>query len=625
MTGKVMSATDLWRGIPSDRVVAVLANLQSGRIQIGSGYLVTGRRVLTAGHCLVDAESGQPAHSLRVVRSTDGAAAPAVLIAAASDVAVLEVNDDSAWSASVLEPVAFRRVNRSRSMELCDCHVMGFPLWQLDPHDQGRNTAELHGTIRATEDMQSGFLILRDSALADVAIPESARDDDRQNSPWGGLSGALVFYHGYALGVVVEHHPRQGNSALRILPVDRFADVPSGAETTLVPVGHFVGESWQADQGVISVAAALALPPAADLPLIGAVEESPRRPAPGGTPDSDSDSGPDRETITLNVIMRGPLQTQGLTVAFDEAVAREQSDPAAAAASFAEIAGQLFVHGFTPHADAMRRRAIQAYSAAGHRSNAIRLQLQLLNELILSGRWGEVSSQVLVLGRLADGPGETLSAGLAAAVASLQAATGLLEDPVLAAQNVSAVFDAAVPQLEIMLQQLAADPADFALILKVAAITAVTAAEAALAAEAVAPVRSAMRAFEQVADALGMAAATIPQLRIRLRLAIAEAQYFEAGQDGAFEILRQEATAWTLRDEDTALVFARYARMKAIGAAPADADLAWRRAVEFGGKAQLFSDTAGWLSAQWRLRHRFGPIDVKEIQDLGQMIQLLSE
>jgi hypothetical protein len=40
---------------------------------------------------------------------------------------------------------------------------------------------------------------------------------------WGGLSGALVFCNGLALGVVVEHHRRQGASALRLVPFNAIA------------------------------------------------------------------------------------------------------------------------------------------------------------------------------------------------------------------------------------------------------------------------------------------------------------------------------------------------------------------------------------------------------------------
>jgi tetratricopeptide (TPR) repeat protein len=107
---------------------------------------------------------------------------------------------------------------------LQDCVAVGYPLWQLDPAEGQRNAAELHGNIRVTEDVESGLLVLRDSELSDVMVPPSVEGEDLSaESPWGGLSGALVFYRDAALGVVVEHHPRKGPSAITIMPVARFA------------------------------------------------------------------------------------------------------------------------------------------------------------------------------------------------------------------------------------------------------------------------------------------------------------------------------------------------------------------------------------------------------------------
>ena len=63
-----MDTRPSWGGIPADRIVAVVADLDTGQVQVGSGYLVTGRQVLTARHCTVDKRTGRPARSLRVVR-----------------------------------------------------------------------------------------------------------------------------------------------------------------------------------------------------------------------------------------------------------------------------------------------------------------------------------------------------------------------------------------------------------------------------------------------------------------------------------------------------------------------------------------------------------------------------
>jgi len=137
-----MGMGGIWTGIPADRVVAVAADLGNGRIQTGSGYLVTERLVLTARHCTVNQRDDGPIRSLHVVRLS-GAAATATLIAAAEDIAVLAVEDPT-WSApAALDPPRFGRVDRSHSGELRDCEAMGFPRWQLDPNDQQRSAAEL--------------------------------------------------------------------------------------------------------------------------------------------------------------------------------------------------------------------------------------------------------------------------------------------------------------------------------------------------------------------------------------------------------------------------------------------------------------------------------------------------
>jgi TPR repeat protein len=214
-----------WQGIPLDRVVAVVASLVNGLEQVGSGYLVGGRLVLTAEHCTRDKRTGQPPQSLRVIRASDGRPAAATVRVASPevDVAVLDVSDGP-WPPDLPAP-RFGRVDRARSGELTGCEAIGYPLWQFDPTDQQRSTAELHGTIRKTEDFESSHLLLRDPLLMTVAAPPITVgvDDADRASPWGGLSGALVFHSGVALGIVVQHHPRQGASAVRLVPIDRIA------------------------------------------------------------------------------------------------------------------------------------------------------------------------------------------------------------------------------------------------------------------------------------------------------------------------------------------------------------------------------------------------------------------
>jgi hypothetical protein len=252
-----MGTEGLGIGIPSDRVVAVLASLDTGQVQIGSGYLVTEGLVLTARHCAVDKKTNRPAWKLTVARRSGGPEVAAMLHAASPglDVAVLAVKD-LPWTVPVTsgEP-RFGRVDRSRTAELRDCEAVGFPLWQVDPQDRGRNAAELHGTIRVTEDLESGLLVMRDPLLIDVTAPSpgNAANDQTAEPPWGGLSGALVFCEGLAVGVVIEHHRRQGGSAIRIVPMDRlYASLADGG-----------------DRGAAAVVAALQLPSPDKLPVLG--------------------------------------------------------------------------------------------------------------------------------------------------------------------------------------------------------------------------------------------------------------------------------------------------------------------------------------------------------------------
>jgi Trypsin-like peptidase domain/NACHT domain len=214
-----------------DRVVAVVATLRDGREQLGSGYLTSGRLVLTAEHCTRDKVTGEPAARLRVVRASDSAVAEVAGVVPdhGLDVAVLRLADDAPWDRG-LPPTAFARVDRSHSGVLDDCTGIGFPLFQRDPARRTRHTSEFHGRVYQTDERESGRLLMREPLIHPGRVTGAegeARDDLGEGgpSPWGGLSGALMFYRGHAIGVVVEHHPRQGDSALRAVGFERIAAV----------------------------------------------------------------------------------------------------------------------------------------------------------------------------------------------------------------------------------------------------------------------------------------------------------------------------------------------------------------------------------------------------------------
>jgi hypothetical protein len=211
-----------------DRVVAVVATLRNGREQLGSGYLISGRLVLTAEHCTRDKITSEPAATLRVARASDSAGAQVAGAVAdrGLDVAVLQLAD-APWEADLSAPV-FARVDQSQSGVLDDCTGIGFPLFQRDPDRRTRHTSEFHGKVYQTDERESGHLLMREPLIHPGPVTDlggqAPRERDEQGpSPWGGLSGALMFYRGNAIGVVVEHHPRQGDSALRAVGFERIA------------------------------------------------------------------------------------------------------------------------------------------------------------------------------------------------------------------------------------------------------------------------------------------------------------------------------------------------------------------------------------------------------------------
>ena len=69
----VMTGGGSW--VTRDRVVAVIAAFADGREQVGSGYLVSRRLVLTAAHCTWHKKTREPPIRRRVIRASDGAGA----------------------------------------------------------------------------------------------------------------------------------------------------------------------------------------------------------------------------------------------------------------------------------------------------------------------------------------------------------------------------------------------------------------------------------------------------------------------------------------------------------------------------------------------------------------------
>ena len=220
-------------GVCLDRVVAVVASFDGGGEQVASGYLIGAGRVVTAEHATRYSGPGTPraVTGLEVVQVATGARAAvdvmdrgAVVVDPVLDVAVVDVPKAREWHMADGAPVGVWGVQRTPGV-LADCVVIGVPRFAYDP---GRNLyghAEVRGEIRRTDGAETGHLIMRDPVLHSVHDPLEV-----SGSGWGGLSGALVFYQGRALGVVVEHHPAQGDNSVHLIGFDKITANPDLAK-----------------------------------------------------------------------------------------------------------------------------------------------------------------------------------------------------------------------------------------------------------------------------------------------------------------------------------------------------------------------------------------------------------
>jgi hypothetical protein len=205
--------------------------LPNGRQQVGSGYLIDSQTVLTVEHCTRDKTRGDPARALLVICSLDGRTVEAAVRASSPNVDIAVLDVPGLGITGETPPVTFGRVDRTHSGELRECEAIGYPLWQLDVAEQQRNRAEVRGTIRRAEGAEMEYLVLRDQLLESVAVPATVdvAESGAARSTWGGISGALVFHQGVALGLVVSHDPRQGASAIRLVAFDRVASATDEA------------------------------------------------------------------------------------------------------------------------------------------------------------------------------------------------------------------------------------------------------------------------------------------------------------------------------------------------------------------------------------------------------------
>ncbi|MFK5635980.1 serine protease [Ornithinimicrobium sp. LYQ103] len=181
---------------------------------MGSGFLVGGRRILTAAHNI---ESGR-----LTIRFLDGRELKAVHVPApsafAQDMATLEITSSS-FSRDV-PPIRFANVDREFGQVLEHCWAVGFPRWKEKL--RGPNQSPLRDSVQLRGDIATGSN--RVSGRLEFLVPNSPRPlSSTDQSEWEGMSGAPVFYNHPVLGtvcvgVIAQHHLPEGESSLTVEP-----------------------------------------------------------------------------------------------------------------------------------------------------------------------------------------------------------------------------------------------------------------------------------------------------------------------------------------------------------------------------------------------------------------------
>ncbi|MGG2464085.1 NACHT domain-containing protein [Streptomyces sp. RGM 3693] len=170
----------------------------------GSGYLLHGRVVLTAGHVVADIPSAQ----LRVCRLQTLRSTSAEVLKVAGEVAFLLAGEDLA-DQDELPDVERRELAADARFD--DCAALGLPAVMTRVTS---GVAPLEADFRIASNSADGHGYL---SLELVGHPPEGP------SPWRGMSGAPVFHAGrWLVGVIVRDSAGWGHSRLEAAPIGAF-------------------------------------------------------------------------------------------------------------------------------------------------------------------------------------------------------------------------------------------------------------------------------------------------------------------------------------------------------------------------------------------------------------------
>ncbi len=208
------------------RVVKVKADrgsAQKPRRRYGSGFLVGGRRVLTAAHVVEGTVSvtvqGVDRISLEADLSTALIGDPRGL-----DLTLMEVPDAEDLP-NVPIAVVDRDVVTGGVVE--GCWSIGYPSFQEVKRGESRwlrETVQVGGFIPPLSGLEERLLSLQVTNTP-RDLPETV---SLAESEWSGMSGAAVFAGEFLVGVVAEHARRRGVSDITVMPLDRIGEPELG-------------------------------------------------------------------------------------------------------------------------------------------------------------------------------------------------------------------------------------------------------------------------------------------------------------------------------------------------------------------------------------------------------------
>jgi hypothetical protein len=108
--------------------------------------------------------------------------------------------------------------------DVTDCVALGFPWWKAN----GKELAQVAGAIPTSEginpNLPSDSLTALSMKITNQDIPDPRGNLNEPNSPWRGMSGAVVVYQGsLILGVVRGHAGFEGTRSLALTPLEAIS------------------------------------------------------------------------------------------------------------------------------------------------------------------------------------------------------------------------------------------------------------------------------------------------------------------------------------------------------------------------------------------------------------------